>query len=63
MSQETDRVIIRTMRMALWGIVAILFFFLAYVAALVIASSRDNRRMDAIEKRLDKIERRAEAPP
>lgn len=53
---DTDKIIIRTMRFTLWGITILGALFLVYIIALVVASTRDNKRIDALELRVKQLE-------
>lgn len=53
---ETNRVIIRALRLSLHGIVLIGIVFVAYLVATMVISAHDNRRIDEIEKRVRKLE-------
>jgi AmiR/NasT family two-component response regulator len=53
-----DRLIIRALRLGVHGIIVMGVVFVIYIVALLVATSRETSRMDEIEQRLDRIQRR-----
>ena len=51
-----DRIIIKTMRFAVWGLGAILVMFVTYIIATLYIGAHDNRRIDELELRVEKLE-------
>lgn len=58
MSDEADRLIIKTMRFAVWGLGAIAILFSTYIIASLYIGAHDNHRMDELEKRVRTLETR-----
>lgn len=57
MSDEGDRLIIKTMRFAVWGLGAVAVLFCTYIVAALYIGAHDNRRMDELEQRVQRLER------
>lgn len=55
--RASDRLIIKTMRFAVRGLAAIAVLFVTYIIATFYIGAHDNRRIDELERRVDKIER------
>ena len=51
----SDRAIIRMLRATTWGIGALGLLFVSYIVALFIAGAHDNRRIDELEQRVNKL--------
>lgn len=56
-AEERDRAIINTMRWAIRGVFLVGFFFVAYIVVCAMTSAHDNRRIDQLEQRVEKLER------
>jgi len=56
--RSSDRLIIKTMRFAVWGICGIMILFTTYIIATLYIGAHDNRRIDDLEQRIEKLERR-----
>lgn len=56
--RDGDRIIIKTMRFAVWGCGAILVVFVTYIIATLYIGAHDNRRIDDLEQRVLKLESR-----
>lgn len=54
--RESDRLIIRAMRMAIYGMAAIILVFVIFIVSNLYIASRDNRRLDEIDRRLRAVE-------
>lgn len=59
--RASDRLIIKTMRFAVWGLGAIAVLFVTYVIATFYVGMHDNRRIDDLEQRVQKLEQKAPA--
>lgn len=57
MSDEGDRLIIKTMRFAVRGLAVIAILFVTYIVATLYIGAHDNRRIDALDQRIQKLER------
>lgn len=55
--RSSDRVIIRTMRFAVWGLAALGVLFCAYIVAVLYVGAHDNRRLDELQQRVELLER------
>ena len=56
--RSSDRLIIKTMRFAVWGLGAIMVLFVTYIIATLYIGAHDNKRIDELERRIEKLERR-----
>lgn len=56
--RSSDRLIIKTMRFAVWGLGAIMVLFVTYIIATLYIGAHDNKRIDDLERRIEKLERR-----
>jgi len=56
--RSSDRLIIKTMRFAVWGLAAIMILFATYIIATLYIGAHDNKRIDELERRMEKLERR-----
>jgi hypothetical protein len=56
--RSSDRIIIKTMHFAVWGLGAIAILFTTYIIATLYIGARDNSRLDELERRIEKLERR-----
>lgn len=56
--RSSDRLIIKTMRFAVWGLGAIMVLFTTYIIATLYIGAHDNKRVDELERRIEKLERR-----
>jgi putative copper export protein len=56
--RSSDRLIIKTMRFAVWGLGAIMVLFVTYILATLYIGAHDNKRVDELEHRIEKLERR-----
>lgn len=54
--RSSDRLIIKTMRFAVWGLAAIMILFMTYILATIYIAAHDNKRIDELEKRVEKLE-------
>ena len=52
----SDRLIVRTMRLAVKGLGAIAILFVTYIIALLYIGAHDNRRLDDLERRVQVLE-------
>ena len=55
--RSSDRLIIKTMRFAVWGLGVIMALFAMYIIATICISLHDNKRIDELERRIEKLER------
>lgn len=58
MSDEGDRLIIKTMRFAVWGLGAIAILFTTYIIAALYIGAHDNHRIDDLDQRVRALETR-----
>ena len=56
--RSSDRLIIKTMRFAVWGLGAIMVLFVTYILATLYIGAHDNKRIDDLERRIEKLESR-----
>ena len=56
--RSSDRLIIKTMRFAVWGLGAIMVLFVTYIIATLYIGAHDNKRIGDLERRIEKLERR-----
>jgi hypothetical protein len=56
--KSSDRLIIKTMRFAVWGICGIMILFTTYIIATLYIGAHDNKRIDELEQRIEKLEHR-----
>lgn len=56
--RQGDLLIARTMRFAVWGLGAIAVLFVTYILATLYIGAHDNRRLDELERRVQKLEAR-----
>lgn len=59
---QMDRIIIRVMRIAVFGLLGLSFFFVCYIIVLFATSAHDNERIDRLEERVRQLEQRPHAP-
>lgn len=59
--RASDRLIIKTMRVAVWGLGAIAVLFVAYIFATFYVGMHDNHRIDDLEQRVHNLEQKAPA--
>lgn len=56
--RSSDRLIIKTMRFAVWGLGAVMVLFVTYIIATLYIGAHDNKRIDQLERRIEKLESR-----
>lgn len=59
--RASDRLILKTMRFAVWGLGVIAVLFVAYVFATFYVGMHDNHRIDELEQRVHKLEQKVPA--